>query len=84
MPRVAVYVHKDYRQWLPELAAATIHRREALELYVLDRDLVAGIVSRLERRTSFALTVSDGELFVAFADTNLSGAIARLPMPFDQ
>lgn len=76
--RVVVYVHKDYRQWLPELAASPIHRRDDLELYVFDRDLVARMVSRLERRMSFALSVSDGELFVAFSDTNLSGAVVRL------
>ena len=81
VPRVVVYVHKDHRQWLPELSAATIHRREALELYALDRALVAGMVSHLERRTSLALTVCDGELFAAFADANISGTIARLAEP---
>jgi uncharacterized protein YaeQ len=76
--RVVVYVHKEHRQWLPELAAATIHRREALELYAIDRVLIAAIVARLERRMSFALSVSDGELFVAFSDGNLSGTVSPL------
>jgi uncharacterized protein YaeQ len=65
--RVVVYVHKEHRQWLPELAAATIHRV-----------LIAAIVARLERRMSFALSVSDGELFVAFSDGNLSGTVSPL------
>ena len=79
--RVVVYVHKDFRQWLPDLAAAQIHRRDALELYALDRPFVSEMVSRLERRMSFALTVSDGEIFVAFSDANVSGTLTRLPIP---
>jgi len=83
-PRVVVYVHKDYRQWLPALAAFPIHRREALELHALDRALVAALVSRLERRMSFALSVSDRELFVALSDGNISGAISRVANPPDR
>jgi uncharacterized protein YaeQ len=79
--RVVVYVHKDHRQWLPELGATPIHRRDALELYALDRALVAAMASRLERRMSFALSVSDGDLFVAFSDANISGTIPRLMAP---
>ena len=80
-PRVVVYVHKEFRQWLVGLASATIHRRDALELYGFDRPFISGMVSRLERRMSFTLSVTDGELFVAFADASLSGAIARLAIP---
>lgn len=79
--RVVVYVHKDPRQWLPELAAATIHRRDELELYVIDRTLVTGLASRLERRMSCALSITDGEIFVAFADENLTGAVTRVTAP---
>jgi uncharacterized protein YaeQ len=82
--RVVVYVHKDYRQWLPELTASTIHRGAALELYAIDRALIADIVARLERRMSFALSVSDGELFVAFSDVNISGPVARLTSPLSR
>ena len=76
--RVAVYVHKEHRQWLAEVAAARIHRAETLELRVLDPKLVAAIVARIERRMSFAVTVAQGELFVAFADDTVSGAVVRL------
>ena len=77
-PRVAVYVHKDYRQWLPQLAAAPIHRRESLELCAFDRAFVAGMASRLERRISFALAIADRDLFASFADTTITGAMTRL------
>ena len=79
--RVVVYVHKDPRQWLPELAATTIHRRDELELYLLERPLVTGLASRLERRTSCALSVTDGEIFVAFPEGNLAGSVSRVATP---
>jgi uncharacterized protein YaeQ len=76
--RVAVYVHKDTRQWLPEIASAPIHRRDALEIYEIDRGLITEMVSRLERRLSLAVSVSDGDVFIAYADANISGTVARL------
>ena len=77
-PRVVVYVHKEYTQWLEGIAAAAIHRADLLELRVLDRSLVAQMTSRLDRRMSFALTVAEGELFVSFADGTVTGTVTRL------
>ena len=77
-PRVAVYCHKDPTQWLRQLDAASIHRAEALELYAIDRGLIAGLVSRLDRRMEFAVSVNDGELLVSIGDDNLPGQVVRL------
>jgi uncharacterized protein YaeQ len=57
--RVAVYAHREVTPWLARLAGERIHRAEALEIYVMDRDLVAGLVTRLERRMDFDLSVSE-------------------------
>jgi uncharacterized protein YaeQ len=76
-PRVAVYVHRDPAQWLRSLAGARIHRAEALELWALDRALVASLAARLERRTAFALSVAGRELYASFADATVSGAVTR-------
>jgi uncharacterized protein YaeQ len=73
--RVAVYAHRDVEAWLARLAGERIHRVEALEIYALDRDLVAGLVSRLERRMDFDLSVSERNLYVSFGDTTLSGTV---------
>src|SRR3954469_8641149 len=80
-PRVAVYVHKDPFQWLRSLAGARIHRAEALELWAFDRAFVAAMVSRLERRVAVALSVSERELYVSFADATVSGPLTRLAIP---
>jgi uncharacterized protein YaeQ len=76
--RVVVYVHKDPRQWLRQLEAATIHRRDHLELRAFDRQLIAGLVARLERRMSFSVSVAGAEIFVSLSDTTLSGPVAVL------
>jgi uncharacterized protein YaeQ len=76
--RVAVYTHKDPAQFLRQLAGERIHRADALELYAIDRALVAALVARLERRLAFSVAVNEGELYVSIGADNLTGAIARL------
>jgi uncharacterized protein YaeQ len=77
-PRVVVYTHKDPRQFLNQLAGERIHRAEALELYAIDRTLIAALAARLERRVAFSLSVTDGELYISIATENLTGNVVRL------
>jgi len=76
-PRVVVYTHKEPGTVLRQLAGERIHRVDALEFYSLDRELLAGLVRRLERRTAFSLSVTDGHLFVTIGDETLAGAVTR-------
>jgi uncharacterized protein YaeQ len=76
--RVAVYTHKDPAQFLKQLAGERIHRAEALELYAIDRVLVAALVARLERRVAFSLSVTDRELYLSIGQVNLTGTVVRL------
>src|SRR6202046_1344901 len=46
-PRVVVYTHKDAAQLAARLGAERIHRVEAMELYAVDRDWLAGVTARL-------------------------------------
>jgi uncharacterized protein YaeQ len=77
-PRVVVYTHKDTRQWLASLAEAKIHRADTIELHALDRTLIDQLVTSLDRRMSFALSVSEGEVYVSIEDRNLHGQLRRL------
>ncbi len=76
--RVAVYTHKDPTQLLKQLAGEKIHRAEALELYAIDRALVAALVQRLERRVAFSVSVTDRELYLSIGTETLTGAVVRL------
>lgn len=79
-PRVAVYAHKDPRVWLKQVSAERIHRKEAIEVWVLDRELLQMLVERLDRRMSMDITVTDGQLYVVVGGETLEGRIERVPI----
>ena len=66
--RVVVYTHRDVRQLLSRLEGEKIHRREELRIRAFDRTAVETVAASLDRRTSFSLTVSGGELHLSFGD----------------
>ena len=72
--RVVVYTHRDPTQFLAALAGERIHRKEALEIYALDRRLIG---ARLDRRRGFALSVAEGELNVSLGTETLTGTVVR-------
>jgi len=76
--RVAVYCHKDPAQWLRQLDVPSIHRASELELYAIDRALVAALVARLDRRMAFAMSVNDREVYVSIGSDNLSGQVTAV------
>jgi uncharacterized protein YaeQ len=82
-PRVAVYTHKDPAQLLRQLAGERIHRAAALEIYSIDRALLAALVARLERRMVFNLAVTDRTLYVTFGDTTVTGILTPHPLAGD-
>ena len=79
-PRVVVYTHRDPAHIQRQLAGERIHRGEALELYAIDREVIAGLVKRLERRMTFDLSVTDRHLFVSVGDATLSGDVTRIAL----
>jgi uncharacterized protein YaeQ len=74
--RVAVYTHHDAERYWDSLAGERIHRAESLELYGLDRALVAALVCRLERRMKLDLSVTNDMLYLTIGEDLLSGALA--------
>lgn len=91
--RVVVYCHKEGTQWLKGLAAARlrgsaatarqagIHRADTLELYMIDRGFIAQLVSRLDRRMAFSVSITDREMYLSIGADNLTGRIERLASP---
>jgi uncharacterized protein YaeQ len=80
-PRVAVYTHKDPGRLVRLLAGERIHRKEDLELFSVDQQLVADWVARLERRMTLDLSISDAHVYVGIGDVSISGAIDRIVLP---
>ena len=79
-PRVVVYMHKAPAQFIGRLAGERIHRAEAIELYAIDRRLVAAFCARINRRMEFALSVAERELTVSLETETLAGTVVRHPI----
>jgi len=76
-PRVAVYTHKDPEKLVARLAGERIHRADAVEVWAMDRALVAQFAGRLERRMSFSVSISDRDITISLADATLTGTMVR-------
>ncbi len=76
--RVVVYTHKHPDQFLKQLSGEKIHRPDELELYAMDRGLVAALAARLERRVAFSVSITDRELYLSIGTDTLTGAVTRL------
>jgi len=76
-PRVAVYTHRDPLQLLRQLAGERIHKAEDIELYAVDRQLLASLATRLERRMALQLSLTEGHLYLTFGGRSLDGAVVR-------
>jgi uncharacterized protein YaeQ len=75
--RVVVYTHRDPEKVMRQWAGERIHRPEALELYGIAPALVAAFVARLERRMTFALSVTSGHLYLTIDDQVIEGSVER-------
>jgi uncharacterized protein YaeQ len=74
-PRVVVYTHKDPAQLAARLSGERIHRVEALELYAVNREWLASLVEKIERRMKFSLTVSERHLYLSLGQDTMSTVI---------
>ena len=70
---MAVYTHTDPDRYWASLAGERIHRSESLELYGLDRALVAALVARLDRRMTMDLSLTDGALYLTLGESYIPG-----------
>jgi uncharacterized protein YaeQ len=79
-PRVAVYTHRDPAALLKQLGGEKIHRAEEIELYALERDFVAALAARLERRMDLELSVTGRHLYLSHGGETLDCELARVPL----
>lgn len=66
--RVAVYTHRDARQFLSQLEGAKIHRAAEIPIRAFDRHVIEQIAELLDRRSSFSLNVSGGDLQLSLGE----------------
>jgi uncharacterized protein YaeQ len=75
--RVAVYTHRDVRQLLSQLSGEKIHRAGDIPVRAFDRGTIAEIAAAIGRRTSFSLSVTHGELYLALGDRTFTLAMVE-------
>jgi hypothetical protein len=66
--RVAVYAYKDAAQLAVRLGGERIHRLDALKFYAMDFEWLSNLAERLQRRTTFTLTVSEQLLYLSLGE----------------
>jgi len=80
-PRVALYTHKEPRILLRGYEGQRIHKAEQIEVFAMDRDLLASLAEHLDRRTTWTMSVTDGQLFIDVDGSSYSGGVERLALP---
>ena len=63
--RVAVYTHRDVRQLLAQLEGERIHRAVEIPIRAFNRTTIETIAAQIERRTSMAVSVSGGDIYLS-------------------
>jgi uncharacterized protein YaeQ len=76
--RVVVYAHRDPVQWWTRLAGGKIHRMDRLTVHTMDRNLLAALAARLDRRMAFDLSVAESTLYLTLGEDTLTGVIETL------
>ena len=80
-PRVALYTQKEPRVLMRGYEGARIHRAERVDIFAMDRELLASLADHLDKRVKFSLSVTDGQLYVDINGTVLPGTVERLTLP---
>ena len=79
--RVAVYTHRDVRQLLSQLEGTRIHRAADIPVRAFPRTTIDTIADRLDRRTSMAISVTGGELFLSLGQDTYTLPIEEHRLP---
>jgi uncharacterized protein YaeQ len=75
--RVVVFTQHDPALLQKQARDRTIHRAEAIEVHALDPSFLAALAEVTDRNARWALTHTEGVLYVTTGDHNLSSTITR-------
>jgi uncharacterized protein YaeQ len=79
--RVAVYTHRDVRQLLAQLAGAKIHRAADIPIRAFDRVVIDEISELIDRRCSFSLNVSGGDVHLSIGERTFAIPMTEHRLP---
>lgn len=79
--RVVVYCHKDAPAYLRSLAGQRVYAPDRVSIVEIERPFLEAIVAKVERRTTLALSVTEGQLYVDLQGASLTSALVRHAFP---
>jgi uncharacterized protein YaeQ len=74
-PRVAVYMFKNPATLVRQIAEAKVHKAEQIDIIPFDPAFIADFVARLDRRTTFELSVTEGHLYLGIGGETLETVV---------
>jgi uncharacterized protein YaeQ len=74
---VAVYCHKDPSLLLARLRSEKIHRAGDIQINTFDDDMLASLTSRLARRMTFGLVITEGQIYLSLGEETITGSLTR-------
>jgi uncharacterized protein YaeQ len=77
---VAVYTHRDIRQWLLSVNGAGIRQASTIRVRAFERTGIEAWLTHLDRRMSIALTVSGGEPLVSIGEASFAVPFTEHPL----
>ncbi|MFN3199548.1 MAG: YaeQ family protein [Bradymonadia bacterium] len=70
---VKVYTDRTAQRMQHHLAGKTVHRLDEIALYCFDAAFLNEIIDQLDRNNSWALTQTEGELYLTIGSTTITG-----------
>ncbi len=74
-PRVAVYTYKDPNALVRQLEGERIHHADDVEIIGIESAFITSFVERLDRRTNFELSVTEGHLYLTLGSETFEGVL---------
>lgn len=75
--RAAVYTHRDPRQIIAQWSGERIHNVEAIPIFAFDRALIEEVASRIGRRSTLSVSVTERELYLELDGQTFSTTITE-------
>lgn len=79
-PSVALYTHRDLPILRHNLVGRQIHRAEEIRLYALDARILRRLAEKIDRRTRFELSVTEGQAFLTIGGETLEFELVAQPL----
>ena len=79
--RVVVYCHKDISLYLRNLTGQRVHAPEKVRIVALDRRFIETVAAKITRRTTLAVSVTEGQIYLDIAGESFTMALVDHALP---